>query len=204
MAESEVEIWKDVPGYNGLYQVSNLGIIKSLPRNGTIGGILAGSVSKQGYKKVLLYSKNTRKDWRVNRIVALAFIPNPNNLKQVNHKDENKLNNHVGNLEWCSAKYNVNYGTLPQRKSELRKRFRYTLISKKKMSESQKGIAKRGELSPYSKRVYQYEKNGNFIKEWGSLSDIERELGYPHGNIGKVTRGDIKFAYGFLWSYNKK
>jgi len=204
MIESEIEIWKDVPGYKGLYQVSNFGVIKSLPRNGTLGGILVGSVSKQGYKHVLLYSKNTRKDWRINRIVALSFIPNPHNLKQVNHKDEDKLNNSADNLEWCTAKYNVNYGTLPQRKSELRKGFRYTLTSKKKMSESQKRIAKRGELSPYAKKVYQYDKNGNFIQEWGSLSDIERELGYPHGNIGKVTRGDIKSAYGFLWRYDKE
>lgn len=200
----EVEIWKDVPGYEGLYQASTSGRIKSIPRNGTLGGILVGAISKHGYRRVLLYSKNKRKDWRVNRVIATTFIPNPNNLKQVNHKDEIKLNDRADNLEWCTSKYNNNYGTLPKRRSELRKKFKYSDSSKIKMSESQKRIVKRGGQSPYAKKVYQYDKAGDLIKMWDSLSDIERELGYAHGNVGDVARGNKEFAYGFSWSYIKK
>lgn len=102
------EVWKDCKGYKDLYQISNLGRVWSVKGQ----KILKGTVSKSGYLYVHLTSKNGQhKKERVHRLVALSFLPNPDNLPQVNHKDENKLNNCVCNLEWCSAKYNCNYGT---------------------------------------------------------------------------------------------
>lgn len=114
------EVWKDIQDYDGLYQVSNLGRVKSIDRkvlqfNGYSysyriyrGKILKQSVTNNGYKKVTLYNKKP-KTISVHRLVAQAFIPNPNNYSQVNHIDENKENNCVNNLEWCDSKYNINY-----------------------------------------------------------------------------------------------
>lgn len=128
----EKEIWKDINGYENLYQVSNLGRVKSLNRvvncahNGkriTRGKIMAPLKREQcGYLLVNLCKNGKPKTYYIHRLVAQAFIPNPVNLPQVNHKDENKGNNCVDNLEWCSAKYNINYGTGHQRAIEPQKK----------------------------------------------------------------------------------
>ena len=112
------EEWRDIKGYEGRYQVSNLGRVKSLNyRRTNREKILNLGYSHNKYLLVSLGS-NPRKTFRVHRLVAEAFIPNPNNYKEVNHKDEDKTNNHVSNLEWCIHKYNMNYGTRTQRASE--------------------------------------------------------------------------------------
>lgn len=115
------EIWKDIPGYEGLYQVSNLGRVKSFDRyveydNGRgihyhKGRFIKPSISPGGYRIIGLYKEKVRRSAKVSRLVAEAFIPNPDNLPIVNHKDENKTNDTVENLEWCDIKYNTNYGT---------------------------------------------------------------------------------------------
>ena len=114
------EIWKDVKGFEGFYQVSNLGRVRSLDRisvsenrsaqkiKGTIKKVKVG---KNGYYMVMFYKDSKYKCAYVHRLVAQAFIPNPDNLPQVNHKDEIRTNNCVDNLEWCDSKYNNNYGT---------------------------------------------------------------------------------------------
>lgn len=118
------EIWKPVVGYEGLYEVSNLGRVRSVER--TVKGV-DGKVSRRisvvlscykndrGYCLVGLCRNNRSKCFRLHRLVAMAFIPNPDNLPEVNHKDENKLNNRVDNLEWCTRGYNVRYGTAKYR-----------------------------------------------------------------------------------------
>ena len=105
------ETWKDVIGYEGLYQVSNLGRVKSLPRNGTIltARLLTPSFDGWGYEQVILSKDNKRKCAKVHRLVATAFIENKNNYPCINHKDENKQNNDSKNLEWCSYSYNNSY-----------------------------------------------------------------------------------------------
>lgn len=109
-----IEIFKDIEGYEGLYQISNLGSVKSLGNgnsNNSKEKILKPTKDKKGYLYVDLYKDGKRKTYKVHRLVAQTFIENPNNLPQVNHKDEDKTNNAVENLEFCDAKYNINYGT---------------------------------------------------------------------------------------------
>ena len=103
-----MEVWKPVPDYEGLYEVSNLGRVRSL-YNGY--RILKQAIGTRGYKNVCLCRKGTQKLANVHRLVALCFVPNPQNLPCVNHKDENKQNNEVSNLEWCSYYYNNVYGS---------------------------------------------------------------------------------------------
>lgn len=106
------EIFKDIPGYEGLYQVSNLGNVKSLRYNKSNRQvILKPKLTKTGYCRVGLHFRGVSKDFYIHRLVAEAFLPNPDNLPVVNHKDENKLNNNVENLEWCTYYYNNKYGT---------------------------------------------------------------------------------------------
>ena len=114
-----VEEWKDIPNYEGYYQVSNFGRVKSLCRvihRNKVGSVTVPErILKQtdsfGYKYVSLNKKDAYKRCRVHRLVACAFIPNPYNLPQVNHKDEDTSNNRADNLEWCDQEYNQSYGT---------------------------------------------------------------------------------------------
>lgn len=105
------EIWRDIKDYEGLYQISNFGRVKSLPRNGTISTerILKPLLTGRGYYKVTLSKHNKAKYPSIHRLVAEAFILNPDNLPQINHKDGNKTNNKVGNLEWCTSLENVKH-----------------------------------------------------------------------------------------------
>lgn len=175
------EIWKDIEGYEGKYQISNLGNVKSIFRVVKSGvkhtttriyeeKIMKQSLNRKGYCIISLYSNNGLKNNIVHRLVANAFIPNPHNLPQVNHKDENKLNNTVENLEWCDAKYNNNYGS------------RNLKHSKSK-----------------SEKIIQKDLNGKFIKEWESATEVERQLGYDASSIRKCCLNKAKTAYKFLW-----
>ena len=114
------EIWKDIKDYEGLYQISNLGRIKSFRRSTKFKCpdeyILTPTVANNGYMQVTFYKDKTKHKFLVHRLVAKAFLPNPNNYPQVNHKDENRENNRVDNLEWCTAEYNNAYGTAQLRK----------------------------------------------------------------------------------------
>lgn len=121
-----MEEWRDIKGFEGLYQVSNLGNVKSIPRkiwNGKGFFLSKEKLVKQvlnhkGYQMVQLWNSNHFKSIAVHRLVSEAFIPNPANLPQVNHKDEDKKNNKISNLEWCTGKYNINYGTAKNRIAE--------------------------------------------------------------------------------------
>ena len=113
------EVWKDIPGYEGLYQVSNLGRVKSMSRQkkhsynsvAQLKEKILTPINICGYHRVILRKNNKAHNKFIHRLVAEAFIDNINNYNEVNHKDENKTNNRVDNLEWCSHKYNINYGS---------------------------------------------------------------------------------------------
>ena len=166
------EKWKDVRDYEGLYQVSTYGRVKSLANDKE--KILKPVKNTRGYVQVNLYKDEKMKHMLIHRLVAIAFIPNTKNYEQINHKDENKINNHVDNLEWCDAKYNCNYGT---------------------------GIRRRA--ATLSKAVLQYDLDENLIKRWTSAHEIQRELGYYHGNICSCCNGKLKQAYKHIWRYEK-
>lgn len=100
-----MEEWKDIKGYEGLYSVSNLGRVKSIINN----IILSSAINSKGYKTVVLFKNNNRLTHTIHRLVAKAFIPNPNNYICVNHKDNNRTNNSIKNLEWCTYSYNNSY-----------------------------------------------------------------------------------------------
>ena len=121
------EIWIPVVGYEGLYEVSSYGRVRSLDRydsrNHFRKGKLMNFIYEGEYLKVDFSKNGINKRYVVHRLVAKAFIPNPDNLPQINHKDEDKTNNRVDNLEWCDAKYNINYGTRQER-------FRNTMLEK--------------------------------------------------------------------------
>lgn len=113
------ETWQDIPEYEGLYQASTLGRIRSVDRlvpgiNGHFkqlkGIILNQTTAGRGYASVMLSKNGVTKRWNVHRLIALTFIPNPDRLPEINHKDEDKTNNIWTNLEWCDSKYNANYG----------------------------------------------------------------------------------------------
>ena len=167
------EIWKDKKDYEGHYQVSNLGRVKSIKFGKEI--ILKQHINiKGGYYYVCLLKNGKHKNYYVHRLVAEAFLPITDNLPQVNHKDENKLNNSVDNLEWCTNEYNHNYGTINER-----------------ISQSQ------------SKPVLQYDLNGNLIKEWKSINECGRN-GFNQGDICKCCNGKRKTAKGFIWVYKNE
>lgn len=109
------EIWKELPDFEGNYYVSNLGQIKSTPRKGSAGGIMKGTKDKKGYVVVTLRLNGQQYTKKLHRLIAEVFVPNPEGLPEVNHKDEDKSNNRVDNLEWCTTEYNHEYGTRTER-----------------------------------------------------------------------------------------
>lgn len=153
------EIWKEILGYEGLYEVSNLGKV----RNMKTGRILKPRKNTRGYLYLNLYKKGTRKTAKVHRLVSQAFLPNLTNLPQVNHKDENKTNNCVDNLEWCTAQYNSTYSN--------------------------------------SKPIIQLDKNGDFIAEYQSGVEAERNTGIHKDTISMCCRGKLKTSGGYLWKF---
>ena len=124
------EMWRSIKGYEGLYEISNKGRVKSLARYYKAFGyrkiiieekIMSPVESPQGYYQIGLSKEGAKKHVQIHRLVAQAFIPNPQSLPFINHKDENKKNNCVDNLEWCTPEYNVNYGSGIARAKEARK-----------------------------------------------------------------------------------
>lgn len=183
----ERENWKDIIGYEGIYQISCNGLLRSLDRiilrKNKIpvhfkGQLLKASVCKNGYLVVSLWKNGEGNSRYIHRLVAETFIPNPSNLTEINHKDEVKTNNNVTNLEWCNKKYNNNYATRNKRLSQ-------SLINNKKTS----------------KKIAQYSKDNKLLKIWSSCREIERVLRIPNTSVWRVCNGIRKSSHGFLWRY---
>lgn len=167
-----MEIFKDIKGYEGLYQVSNMGNVKSL--NKRKGRILKPQKDSDGYLQVNLYKQGKLKHHKIHRLVAQAFIDNPNNYEEVNHRDEDKTNNNVTNLEWCTRLYNHNYGTINQRIAE-------SNINHPKTSK-QVLCVETGLIYP-------------------STMEVQRQFGFRNVHISSACNGKLKKAYGYTWRY---
>lgn len=169
-----MEIWKDIKDYEGLYQVSNLGRVKSLKRKYVLTDkILIPRIDTDGYALINLSNRNKKTTFKIHRLVAQAFIPNPKNLPEINHKDENKLNNKVENLEWCTAEYNNAYGT------------RHSMY--KVLPQNQKN-------NPYTSKVIQCIETGII---YPSISEAQRQT-KCRINLKQKTSG------GYHWKYINK
>lgn len=167
--------WKTIEEYPN-YMVSDMGEVKSLKFGKE--RILKGIKDKDGYLIVNLFKEGKAKQYFIHRLVTLAFLPNPNNLSEVNHISEIKTDNRVENLEWCNRKHNLNHGSRNERA-------RKTLTNRKDLS----------------KPILQFTKEGNFVKRWESIREVERELGFNEGNISSCCLGRYNSSYGFIWRY---
>ena len=190
------EVWKPIKGYEEFYEVSNAGRIRSKDRKMVLsdgkrnweyikkGRILKPVTRQHGYLGVMLYGKGGQKTrgfktFSVHRLVAEAFIPNPNGLPEVNHIDEDKTNNRVENLQWVSHIDNTNYGTAIKRRIE----------------KAINGIQ--------SRSIEQYTKDGTLVAEYPSIAEAERQTGFAKANICRCAQGNQKYshAYGYVWRY---
>ena len=182
-----VEIWKDIEGYEGIYQVSNLGRVKSLNRDVLCnnryykhlkGQILKGCIGHYGYLRVSLCSHS----FDIHVLVARAFLDNPLNYSDVNHKDENKLNNRIDNLEYCTKEYNNNYGT------------RNARLHLTQINDPRKSIV-----------VEQIDLSGMVVAEFPSISEAARTTGICENAIRDVCNGrpHSYTAGGYRWRHKK-
>lgn len=172
------EVWKDIQNYEGLYQVSNLGRIKSFRKSTKHRWedeyILKPSLANNGYCQVTLYDNTVRHKFLVHRLVAEAFLPNPNGYPQVNHKDENPLNNAANNLEWCTAEYNNAYGT-----------------ARVRITEAQ------------SHPVEQLSVDGRVIAIYRSASIACQIIGVKKSSLGYALRKGTN-CKGYFWKYSER
>ena len=162
---SEVETFVKIDGFEN-YEVSNLGKV----RNMKSGRVLKPRLHKNGYLMHGLYENNKQKQLYLHRIIATAFMDNPEAKPQVNHIDENKLNNDLSNLEWCTEKENIIHGTRTKRASE-----------------------------KLSQKVIQLDLNDNILSVFKSMRKAERETGVSRSSIGRCCNGERKSAGGFKW-----
>ena len=179
------EVWRDVKGYEGYYQVSDQGRVKSLERTfinksgrkRTVKErILKPAFDGWGYLIVTLCAGGKRKNLMVHRLVCEAFNDNRDEKPEVNHINEIKTDNRACNLEWCTRRENLNHGTRNTRAG--------------------KAIAKAN-----SKPLGQWTNEGELVKTWSSLTEIGKQTGFSRGNISQVANGNRKTAYGFIWKY---
>lgn len=186
------EIWKDIRGYEGLYMVSNTGRVmsfhctpKATKKSGIHNGrIMKSTLSSSGYWHVQLYkSQNKVKTILVHILVARAFIPNPDNLPEVNHIDGNKANNNVVNLEWVTRSENAQHAI----KTGLRK------------PSPMSGI--KGAKNPNSKEILQYSLDGEYLRTWCGIAEASRVVGCSYCTISACLTGRKRTAKGYVWRY---
>lgn len=162
--------WKFLKGFDNEYIISDCGDIYSLKTNKMLTNKYK---THDGYRVITLSHKNKYKPYRIHRLVAKTFIDNPNNFPEINHKDENKSNNHVSNLEWCDRRYNALYSN-----------------NIEKMNKSTR------------KKVVQLDKEENLIREYISVNEAGRKTGVNFKNISSCCLGHRKTAGGYIWKFS--
>jgi len=165
-----MEVWKNIKGYEGLYQVSNTGNVKNVKT----GTVLKQSYTSKKYKCCCLRNSGKQTVKVTHRLVAEVFIPNPDRLPQVNHIDEDKCNNNVENLEWCTNDYNAHYGNKIIRCAK-----------------------------SHEKSVIQYDLNGNIIRSWESIKSAADGLNICASHITECCKGKLNKTGNYKWSYQK-
>ena len=181
------EIWKAIDGYEGIYRVSNMGRILNAKTN----KILKPYFDKKGYGHINLSKSGKTKSFQVYRLVAFAFIPNPNNYPIINHKDENPRNNSIENLEWCTYKYNCCYGKAKEKYKESCRINNSHIEAIKTRNKRKRKTAERP--------VVCLSKDGDIIGKYMSIADAYRKTSI--NNIGFACRGIYKSAGGYYWKY---
>jgi len=186
------EIWKDIPEYEGLYQASSLGNIRSIDRiiydknlkrsRNFKGKILKQNIRNDGYLFVNLSKNGINKVVKIHRIIAKTFIKNSNNYKCINHINGNKQDNNINNLEWCTYSHNIKEA--------------YKLGLKKP-------ISIKGGKNKCSKIVNQYDLDNNFIKKWYCIKDASKKLKIKDSNISLCCKGKRNKAGGYIWKYEE-
>ena len=167
-----MEIWK-IMKENNNYEISNLGKVRTIKTK----RIRKTRISNKGYERIGIYINKKLKYFYIHRLVANNFMKNPNNYKEINHINENKLDNRLENLEYCDTKYNCNYGTRTERIIKTKEKTFKTIIQK--------------------------DKNGNVIKKWKNIIEIKNNTNFNKHSIYKCCNGKHKTAYGYKWEYDK-
>lgn len=175
------EKWKDIEDYENIYQVSNKGRVRNKKTNRLL------TPSGKPYLTIKLYKNGKHTAKRVHRLVACAFLENPQKLNVVNHKDENKLNNNADNLEWCTQKQNNRHSF--KLHPERIKGMQTAEANKKRTIKKSRAVAKCDLVS------------GETIAIYASAREAARQTGFSQGNISNCCRGGYKHAYGYLWKY---
>ena len=187
------EIWKDAPGYEGLYKVPNYGRVMR-------GGVcLKPDVTPEGYCRVKLCKNGVGKRYLIHRLVAIVFLPNPNNYPLVNHKDLNPMNNHADNLEWCDYSYNNTYDSAYDKRVKTRRENGTYAVSEETKEKLRRFNL--GKHSGNSMKVSQFTINGEYIATFVSMRDASIKTGVCHSSITQVCKGDRQTAGGYIWRY---
>jgi hypothetical protein len=175
------EAWKDVPGYEGIYEASTMGRVRSLKYDSHYRGrILKGTTGKNGYKIIALWKDGRSKSETIHRVVAKTFLVNPLNKRTVNHKNGNKTDNRVQNLEWSTDSENNQHA--------------FDFLGRK-------GIGLKGNKNGHSRKIVQLTMRGIEVRTFDCIRDAEVETNIKHENISKVARGKRSHAGGFKWEY---
>jgi hypothetical protein len=176
-------MWKEIPGYNGFYEINEIGEVRSCFPGKPVK-MLKPIPKSYGYLKVNLQADGRIVQASIHRLVADVFVPNPDHKPQVNHKDGNKHNNHFENLEWVTASENIKHSFLVLGKQSVNK-------------------GRTGKLHYASKPICQYSLDGNFVKRWDCISDAAREMGCNPCQILNNVKGRNKTCHGYMWRYEK-
>lgn len=179
-----IEEWRSITGYEGLYEVSNIGRVRSLTR---YKKVIKPHITNAGYYQYQLWHNGECHVASAHRLVAQAFVPNPSKDNVVNHIDENKLNNSAENLEWISHADNCRYGTAIARRTQ-------------HLDYSKRRINNANQIKACSKRINQYTKDGEFVRTWASATECSRETGMSISGIRSVVNGKRNSIFGFIFT----